>query len=187
MAIVPFWFSMEHCQWYFWLRWYNISSLGRQDFVTQFLVKITFLYKLVAKKLDFALSKLQISIWKYRATVAWYIEGCPIHNSVKAAMFFGSPEHLTFLRYEVLSPQRRYGTASSKYTDSLQTLQNRASKIILGVNPYSHTPVRELHARLGWKSLETRRCCHLNTMVFKALNELAPPYLKECFQFCQKN
>ena len=23
-------------------------------------------------------------------------------------MFFGSPEHLTFLRYEVLSPQRRY-------------------------------------------------------------------------------
>ena len=24
-------------------------------------------------------------------------------------MFFGSPEHLTFLRYEVLSPQRRIG------------------------------------------------------------------------------
>ena len=48
-----------------------ISSLGRQDLVTQFLVKITFLYKLVAKKLDFVLSKLQISIWKDRATVAW--------------------------------------------------------------------------------------------------------------------
>ena len=44
---------------------------GRQDLVTQFLVKITFLYKLVAKKLDFVLSKLQISIWKDRATVAW--------------------------------------------------------------------------------------------------------------------
>ena len=40
----------------------TISSLGRQDLVTQFLVKITFLYKLVAKKLDFVLSKLQISI-----------------------------------------------------------------------------------------------------------------------------
>ena len=48
-----------------------LSSLGRQDLVTQFLVKITFLYKLVAKKLDFVLSKLQISIWKDRATVAW--------------------------------------------------------------------------------------------------------------------
>ena len=33
---------------------------------------------------------------------------CTIRYSVKAAMFFGSPEHLTFLRYEVLSPQRRY-------------------------------------------------------------------------------
>ena len=48
-----------------------ISSLGRQDLVTQFFVKITFLYKLVAKKLDFVLSKWQISIWKDRATVAW--------------------------------------------------------------------------------------------------------------------
>ena len=84
-----------------------ITSLGQQDLVTQFLVKITFLYKLVAKKLDFVLSKLQISIWKDRASVAWSIEGFPIHYSVIAAMFFGSPEHLTFLRYKVLSPQRR--------------------------------------------------------------------------------
>ena len=38
------------------------SLLGRQDLVTKFLVKMTFLYKLVAKKLDFVLSKLQISI-----------------------------------------------------------------------------------------------------------------------------
>ena len=49
----------------------TISSLGRQDLVTQCLVKMTFLYKLVAKKLDFVLSKLQISIWKDRETVAW--------------------------------------------------------------------------------------------------------------------
>ena len=32
----------------------------------------------------------------------------PIHYSVKAAMFFGSHEHLKFLRYEVLSPHQRY-------------------------------------------------------------------------------
>ena len=49
----------------------SISSPQRQDLVTQVLVKMTFLYKLVAKKLDFVLSKLQISIWKDRATVAW--------------------------------------------------------------------------------------------------------------------
>ena len=80
-----------------------------------------------------------------------------------------------------------YGTATAKLTDSLQKLQNRAGRIILGVNPYSHTSVREIHARLGWKSLASRRCCHLNTLVYKALNDLAPAYLKESFQFCQNN
>ena len=48
-----------------------IRQWGWQDLVTQFLVKITFLYKLVAKKLDVVLSKLQISVWKDWATVAW--------------------------------------------------------------------------------------------------------------------
>ena len=47
--------------------------------------------------------------------------------------------------------------------------------------------VRELHARLGWKSLAARRCCHLNTMVFKALHDFAPPYLKDQFQYCHFN
>ena len=53
--------------------WHTIAYRRprRQDLVTKFLVKITFLYLLVAKKLDFVLSKLQISIWKDRATVAW--------------------------------------------------------------------------------------------------------------------
>ena len=32
-------------------------------------------------------------------------------------MFFGSPEHLTFLRYEVLSPQRRYVSSTIKGKD----------------------------------------------------------------------
>ena len=78
-----------------------------------------------------------------------------------------------------------YGTTCTKYTNSLQKLQNRACRIILGVSPFSHVSTRELHARLGWKSLATRRYCHLNTMVFKALNDLAPPYLKNCFQYSQ--
>ena len=80
-----------------------------------------------------------------------------------------------------------YGTACAKYTESLQKLQNRACRIILGISPYTHTTVRELHARLGLKSLATRRCCHLTTMVYKALNGLAPPYLKESFVYCHYN
>ena len=50
---------------------HSISSVGWQDLVTEFLEKITFLNKPVARKLDFVLSKLQISIWKDKATVAW--------------------------------------------------------------------------------------------------------------------
>ena len=51
----------------------HITSVGWQDLVTQYLVKITFWYNLVAtcRKLDFVLYKLEISIWKDRATVAW--------------------------------------------------------------------------------------------------------------------
>ena len=41
-----------------------------KDLVTQILSKITFSYEVVARKLDFVQSKLQISICKYRATVA---------------------------------------------------------------------------------------------------------------------
>ena len=43
----------------------NVKSIlvsGVTRPVTQLLVKINFLYKLVAKKLDFVLSKLQISV-----------------------------------------------------------------------------------------------------------------------------
>ena len=77
-----------------------------------------------------------------------------------------------------------YGTASAKYTESLQKLQNRACRTILGISPYRHISIRELHARLGWKSLDARRCCHLSSMVFKAIHDLAPLYLKNLFKFC---
>lgn len=80
-----------------------------------------------------------------------------------------------------------YGSGAAKYTDSLQKLQNRAFRILLGLSPYEHVSIKELHSRLGYKSLEFRRFCHLNTMVYKAINELAPPYLKSSFHFCQYN
>ena len=80
-----------------------------------------------------------------------------------------------------------YGNAATKYTDQLQKLQNRAFRILLGISPYEHVSVKEIHTRLGYKSLESRRCCHLNVMVYKVLNELAPQYLRESFKFCQYN
>ena len=80
-----------------------------------------------------------------------------------------------------------YGSAAAKYTDSLQKAQNRAFRFLLGVSPHEHISIKELHSRLGYKSLEFRRFCHLNTMVYKAINDLAPPYLKSSFHFCQYN
>ena len=49
-------------------------------------------------------------------------------------MFFGSHEHLQFLRYEVLSPQRRYVT-------SIATSNNSSSIYVFDPDPTN----RELH------------------------------------------
>ena len=49
-------------------------------------------------------------------------------------MFFGSPEYLKFLRYEVLSPQRRY---MNKYVHSVQ--------FILLSSAYVHKITFHLH------------------------------------------
>ena len=81
---------MQIC--FFWLEYASKTHLevhvGWQDLVTWVLAKITFSisYELVARELEIVLSKLQISICKNRASVAWWKEDCPIH-SVKAAMF----------------------------------------------------------------------------------------------------
>ena len=80
-----------------------------------------------------------------------------------------------------------YSTACVKHTTRLQKLQNRACRILLGINPYSHFSIVELHKRVKLKSLSTRRLCHLHTMVFKSLNGFAPDYLQRMFQFRSSN
>ena len=65
------------------------------------------------------------------------IEGCPIHYSVKAAMFFGSPEHLKILRYEVLSPQRRY-TVGREVSVGILTEKMKMHSHLLSKVPTHH-------------------------------------------------
>ena len=77
-----------------------------------------------------------------------------------------------------------YDSASKKHTDRLQKLQNRAGRIILNINPYNHISNNDIHVKLGWKSLHSRRKWHLNILVYKSLNNLAPPYLEESFKYC---
>ena len=77
-----------------------------------------------------------------------------------------------------------YDSASKKYTERLQKIQNRAGRIILNVKPFHHISNREIHHRLEWTSLQLRRSMHINSMVFKSLHNMAPLYLTESFQFC---
>lgn len=76
-----------------------------------------------------------------------------------------------------------YDSASKKHVDRLQKLQNRAGRIILSVNPYDHISNNEIHGRLGWSLLQSRRKSHLLTMVYKSLHSLAPSYLKDRFNY----
>ena len=65
--------------------------------------------------------------------------------------------------------------------DQLQKLQNRAARIILGVNPYEHKSVIELHDLLNWEKLENRRKAHLLSFVYKTLHGMTPEYMLQTF------
>ena len=75
-----------------------------------------------------------------------------------------------------------WDSGKNKQTDKLQKLQNRAGRKILKINPYSRTSNKNIHTILGWNFLISRRTKHLLQLVFKALNEIAPPYLTELFK-----
>ena len=76
-----------------------------------------------------------------------------------------------------------YDSSNLKYTDRLQKLQNRAGRIILGINPYKHISNHELHQLLNWESLKSRRVKHTVSLVYKSLNDLSAPYMQNSFQF----
>ena len=82
----------------------------------------------------------------------------------------------------VILPHFDYGdvvwqSASKSSLFSLQKLQNRAGRIIMKVNPFSHVSNQHVHEKLMWKSLEYRYTKHLCTMVYKILNNLTPNYM----------
>ena len=84
----------------------------------------------------------------------------------------------------IVEPHFRYccsvwGCAGSTDTNQLQKLQNRAARII--TNSSFDTPSRPLIAELGWQTIEELIGSESKTMVFKALNDLAPQYLCNLF------
>ena len=69
-------------------------------------------------------------------------------------------------------------SAPKKYLDMLQKLQNRAGRIILKINPYSHISTFHIHEVLNWKLLSVRQEEHICIMMYKILNNLIPEYIK---------
>ena len=93
-----------------------------------------------------------------------------------------------FLRVynSLILPQLDYAdivwdSGKKRHADMIQKLQNRAGRIILKVDPYSHTSNHTVHQILKWDTLDFRRTQHLLHLVYKALNELTPLYLSELF------
>ena len=72
-----------------------------------------------------------------------------------------------------------WGCAGTTQINRLQNLQNRAARIV--TNSSFDTPSNLLIETLGWKTINELIDTETKTMVFKSLNELAPPYLRSMF------
>ena len=75
-----------------------------------------------------------------------------------------------------------WGCAGITEINRLQKLQNRAARI--ATNSSFDTPSNQLIEKLGWKNINKLFNIESKTMIFKSLNELAPPYLHS---FSRKN
>ena len=92
---------------------------------------------------------------------------------------------LTSLYTSIVEPHFRYccsvwGCAGTTEIDRLQKLQNRAARIV--TNSSFDTPSNKLIEKLGWKTVNELIDIESKTIVFKSLNELAPPYLRSLFR-----
>ena len=68
------------------------------------------------------------------------------------------------------------GCAGTTEINRLQKLQDRATRTV--TNSSFDTPSSQLIEKLGWKTINELIDIESKTMVFKSLNELAPPYLR---------
>ena len=91
---------------------------------------------------------------------------------------------VTNLYTSIIEPHFRYcwsvwGCAGTTQINRLQKLQNRAAGSV--TNSSFDTPSNLLIETLGWKTINELIDTETKTMVFKSLNELAPPYLHSLF------
>ena len=91
--------------------------------------------------------------------------------------------YLNIIYQSIILPHFDYSdtiwqSCSNIFLDQLQKLQNRAGRILLGINPYRHTSIFQIHDLLKWETLKTRRKKHMYIMLYKIFHDLAPKYLQ---------
>ena len=86
--------------------------------------------------------------------------------------------HLFYVSYPILSCPVWDGL-SNELADKLQKLQNRAIRVITKSDHYSSATA--LRGEPGWDNLCTRRKKQKLKLMFKALNDQSPEYLKGLF------
>ena len=75
---------------------------------------------------------------------------------------FVNMSELKLIYNSIILPHFDYGdvvwqSACSNSLIQLQKIQNRAGRIILKVNPYSHTSTSQIHSCLGWQMIRERQ------------------------------
>ena len=75
-----------------------------------------------------------------------------------------------------------WDSGKRNHVNMIQKLQNRAGRLILKINPYSHTSTHQVHQTLQWDYIVSRRKQHLLQLVYKALHDMTPSYLTDKFE-----
>ena len=114
-------------------------------------------------------------------------------NVSKMVSFMGRLRHIineqsmNLIYKSFILPQFDYAdivwdSGKRNHVNMIQKLQNRAGRIILNINPYSHTSTHQVHQTLQWDYLVSRRKQHLLQLVYKALHNMTPSYLTDKFE-----
>ena len=105
-------------------------------------------------------------------------------GALKRCRPFLPQETLIYIFNAIVRPHFDYcdivwGNCNNTLASKLQTRQNRAARILTFSS--FDCPSKTLLEKLGWKTLESQRECHLANMMYKSLNGLAPDYLRNKF------
>ena len=103
-------------------------------------------------------------------------------GAIKRIKPFVSPEILHYIYNALVQPHFDYcsivwGNCGKTLSEKLQKLQNRAARILTSSSTYDDD-AGYLLQQLGWKDPIAQRQNQVALMVFKALNDLVPDYLR---------